>query len=196
MQYQTYVDRIRPQLRKDALLYDILLIIGASIFITLSAQIAFNVPFSPVPVTGQTFAVLLTGSFLGSRRGALAVLLYLFEGVAGIPVFAQAHAGLIHLFGPTGGYLFGFIPAAYLCGMMVEKGWGRSMFTILLVMFIGTNVIFFFGLIWLSFFIGTENVLMLGFYPYIAGAMIKIIAATLIYSGSGQLTKNNTKVDG
>jgi biotin transport system substrate-specific component len=191
MHYQTYVDRLRPQLRKDALLYDILLIIGASIFITLSAQIAFNVPFSPVPVTGQTFAVLLTGSFLGSRRGALAVLLYLFEGVAGIPVFAQAHAGLIHLLGPTGGYLFGFIPAAYLCGLMVEKGWGRTMITVLVIMSVGTGVIFIFGIFWLMFFVGIDNMLMLGFYPYITGAMIKIIAATFVYSGGGYLTKKN-----
>lgn len=191
MQYQTNVDRLRPQIRKDALIYDVLLVIGASIFITLSAQIAFNVPFSPVPITGQTFAILLTGSFLGSRRGALAVILYLFEGIAGLPVFAQAHFGLVHLLGPTGGYLLGFIPAAYLCGLMVEKGWGQSVLTAFAIMSIGTGVIFFFGLTWLMFFVETDNVLILGFYPYVTGGIIKIIAAALLFSGSGYLTKSN-----
>jgi biotin transport system substrate-specific component len=74
MQNQTYADYFRPQLRKEALLYDIILVLGASVFMALSAQIAFNVPFSPVPITGQTFAVILTGALLGSRKGGLTVL--------------------------------------------------------------------------------------------------------------------------
>ena len=96
MQNQTYAALFRPQYKKEALLYDIILIVSASIFIALSAQLAFNVPFSPVPITGQTFAVVLTGALLGSRRGSLAIIAYLLEGISGLPVFAQAQFGIVH----------------------------------------------------------------------------------------------------
>ncbi len=84
---------------------------------------AIQLPFSPVPITGQTMAVLLVGALLGSRRGALAVLAYIAEGLAGLPVFAGGAAGLARLFGPTGGYLVGFVAAAFLVGWLAERGW-------------------------------------------------------------------------
>ena len=174
MQNQTYATHFRPQIKKEALFYDIVLIIGASIFIALSAQIAFNVPFSPVPITGQTFAVILTGSILGSRRGSLAVIAYLLEGISGLPVFAQAQFGLIHLFGPTGGYLLGFVPAAFICGLLAEYGWGKTIISALGMMTVGTIVIFICGLSWLKMFFGNDNVLVVGFYQYVSGAVIKI----------------------
>jgi biotin transport system substrate-specific component len=181
MHNQTYATLFRPQIKREALFYDIILIIGASIFIALSAQIAFNVPFSPVPVTGQTFAVILTGALLGSRKGSLAVIAYLLEGISGLPVFAQAQFGLVHLFGPTGGYLVGFIPAAFICGFLVENGWGKSFFSTIGIMTIGTIVIFICGLSWLKIFIGNENVMLMGFFPYVTGALIKIALAAIIY---------------
>ena len=181
MQNQTYAAYFRPQIKSEALVYDIILIIGSSIFIALSAQIALNVPFSPVPITGQTFAVLLTGTLLGSRKGSLAVVAYLLEGISGLPVFAQAQFGIIHLVGPTGGYLLGFIPAAFLCGLLVEVGWGKTIFGALGIMAIGTIVIFICGLSWLKLFIGNNNVLNLGLYPYLFGAVIKISLAAIVY---------------
>jgi len=181
MQNQTYAAHFRPQIKSEALVYDIILIIGSSIFIALSAQIAFNVPFSPVPITGQTFAVLLTGTLLGSCKGSLAVVAYLLEGISGLPVFAQAQFGIIHLVGPTGGYLLGFIPVAFLCGLLVEVGWGKTIFGALGIMAIGTVVIFICGLSWLKLFIGNNNVLNLGLYPYLFGAVIKISLAAIVY---------------
>jgi biotin transport system substrate-specific component len=181
MQNQTCAAVIRPQTKREALLYNFVLIIGASIFIALSAQIAFNVPFSPVPVTGQTFAVILVGALLGSRRGSLAIIAYLLEGISGLPVFAQAQFGIVHLFGPTGGYLIGFIPAAFLCGWLVESGWGKSYISTLGIMTIGTILIFICGLTWLKILTGSENVLLIGFYPYLTGAIIKIALATIVY---------------
>jgi len=181
MQNQTYAAHFRPQIKKEALLYDFILIIGASIFIALSAQIAFAVPFSPVPITGQTFAVLLTGTLLGSRRGSLAVVAYLLEGISGLPVFAQAQFGLVHLFGPTGGYLVGFVPAAFLSGLLVEFGWGKSMFGALGIMMLGTIVIFVCGLSGLKIFFGNNNVLDVGLYPYLPGAVIKVALAAIVY---------------
>ena len=181
MQNQTYVDRLRPQIKKEALVYDILLVIGASIFITLCAQIAFNVPFSPVPITGQTFAVVLTGALLGSRRGGLAIIAYLLEGISGLPVFAQAQFGIVHLVGPTGGYLIGFIPAAYLSGLLAEFGWGKTIFGALGIMSVSTVIIFICGLSWLNIFFGNNNTLELGLYPYLPGAVIKIVLAAVLF---------------
>jgi biotin transport system substrate-specific component len=193
MDNQSYAVSFRPQLKKEALLYDFVLIIGASIFIAVSAQIAFNVPFSPVPVTGQTFAVILTGALLGSRRGSLAVITYLFEGISGLPVFAHAQFGLIHLFGPTGGYLIGFIPAAFICGFLVENGWGKTFLSSTGIMFVGTIVIFISGLTWLKIFVGNENIWVMGFYPYLTGAVIKIVLAASIYRLSWQVIDKYSK---
>lgn len=181
MQNQTYVAHFQQKFKKEALLYDIILILGASIFIALCAQIAFNVPFSPVPITGQTFAVVLTGALLGSRRGGLAIIAYLLEGISGLPVFAQAQFGIVHLVGPTGGYLIGFIPAAYLSGLLAEFGWGKTIPGALGVMTIGTIVIFVCGLSWLNIFFGNNNILELGLYPYLPGAVIKIVLATVLF---------------
>ena len=180
MHYRTGLDFFRPALKHDALLYDIVLIIGASLFIALSAQLTVSVPLSPVPITGQTFAVLLTGALLGSKRGIMAVILYLLEGVSGVPVFAGAGFGIMHIAGPTGGYLLGFLPAAFLCGWLAEKGWDQNMLSVLIMMVLGTMVIFLFGVIWLTQFTGLQNVLTMGLYPFLPGALIKIALATII----------------
>jgi biotin transport system substrate-specific component len=180
MNHQTYSDIWRPTLKKDALIYDMCLILGASVLIALSAQIAIPVPFSPVPITGQTLAVLLTGALLGSRRGVIAVLVYLLEGSLGIPVFASAKFGIAHLLGPTGGYLIGFIPAAYTTGLLSERGWDRNLLLTLFTMTIATVIIFISGMMWLARFTGVENVFILGFYPFIPGALVKIALAAII----------------
>ena len=181
MQNKTYAAHFRPQIEKEALIYDFIMIMGASIFIALSAQIAFSVPFSPVPITGQTLAVVLTGALLGSRRGGLAIVAYLLEGISGLPVFAQAQFGIIHLVGPTGGYLIGFIPAAYLSGLLSESGWGKSIFSALGIMTLSTVIIFICGLSWLSLFFGNNNVFEVGLYPYLVGAVIKITLAAVLF---------------
>ncbi len=122
-------DIFRPSVRRYAGVYDAALILGASLLIALSARIAVPVPFSPAPITGQTLAVLLVGALLGSRRGALSVLAYLAEGAMGLPVFAGGGAGILWLLGPTGGYLFGFIAAAFVTGWLAERGWDRRFVT-------------------------------------------------------------------
>src|SRR6185436_1753456 len=97
-----------------------------SLLTALAAQIV--IPIGPVPITGQTFAVLLTGALLGSRLGALAMIAYLIEGAAGLPFFSAGHFGLLHLMGPTGGYLIAFPAAAYITGAFAEHGWDRKFF--------------------------------------------------------------------
>ena len=180
----TYADVLRPSVKKQALLYDVLLIAGGSLFIALLSQIKIPLPFTPVPVTGQTFGVLLTGALLGRNRGALAVLAYLSEGIAGLPVFAGGGAGILHLLGPTGGYLFGFIGAAYMVGLLAEKGWDRKTGSTILMMTLGSFIIFAAGLTWLVFYSGSDRLLMMGLFPFIPGDIIKIVlAAVLLPSG-------------
>jgi biotin transporter BioY len=183
MIFETYADILRPSTRQKPLAYDAALVIGGSLFIALCAQ--FTVRVGPVPITGQTLGVLLTGMLLGSRRGSLSVLAYLAQGIAGLPVFAPGGPlGLARLLGPTGGYLLGFVAAAYVTGLLAERGWDRKMPTALLAMLVGNTVIYALGLSWLALFVGIENTLPLGLYPFVIGDAIKaLLAAALLPIG-------------
>jgi biotin transport system substrate-specific component len=175
----------------DALIYDFVLIAGASVFIAIFAQIAIHVPLSPVPITGQTFAVLLVGLLIGKNRGLLAVMAYLFEGVCGLPVFANATFGPAHLLGPTGGYLIGFLPAVYVTGLIAENNVHEkiSMYTVALI--VGTVIIFASGLSWLKHYVGADNVLELGFYPFVPGAIFKVFLTIIIIPGLKRILKGH-----
>lgn len=154
-----------------------------SILLALLARLSIPVPFSPVPITGQTFGILFLGAVLGSRIGTLSVVLYLAEGIIGLPVFAGGSMGFLYLFGPTGGYLIGFIPAVYLVGYLSESGWANKFTTTFMTMIIGTAIIFVFGISWLAVTAGFETALTIGLYPYLPGAAVKIIlASTIVYS--------------
>lgn len=180
----TYADILRPSEKIDARKYDIGLIIGGSLFVALCAQVSFHIPFNLVPITGQTLGVLLVGVLLGSNRGALAILAYLAEGSAGLPFFAGGSSGFLFMVGPTGGYLLGFVLAAFIVGKLAEIGWDRRIITMIPVMIFGTLIIFATGLLWLTKFVGFANVLTMGFYPFIPGALLKIsIAAILLPAG-------------
>ena len=176
----TYADILRPQARRLAWLYDLVLVLGGSLLVALSAQVAFPLPFSPVPVTAQTLAVLLVGALLGGVRGGVSLLLYLAQGVAGLPVFAAGGAGVAYFLGPTGGYLLGFVAGATLTGLLAERGWDRRIGTTLMAMLLGTAVIYATGLVWLAVFAGAENVLAAGLYPFLPGAVVKIVVAALL----------------
>ena len=180
MTYACYADVVRPSMGRNALLYDAGLILGGSVLVSLSAQWAIPLPFSPIPVTGQTLAVLLVGALLGARRGALCLLTYLLEGCAGIPVFAGARAGMGVLFGPTGGYLLGFVAAAWAAGWLAERGWDRRAGTAFLALALGNVAIYVFGLAWLSRFVGGGHVIGLGLLPFVSGDILKLIIGTLL----------------
>ena len=183
-----YADLLRPSMRRSALLYDAALVLGGSLFIALSAQVAIQLPFSPVPITGQTLAVLLVGALLGSRRGALAVLAYIAEGLAGLPVFAGGAAGLARLFGPTGGYLVGFVAAAFLVGWLAERGWDRRFGTTIAAMTLGNVVIYSVGAVWLAVFVGgLSRAWSLGVLPFLPGDALKIVLAAVLLPGGWKL---------
>src|ERR1700730_15753530 len=119
------------------------LVVSFSLLNALAAQIA--IPIGPVPITGQTFAVLLTGALLGSRLGAAALIVYLVEGASGLPFFAGGSGGIAHLLGPTGGYLVAFPAAAFITGAFAEHGWDKRFVTAAAAMNIGSVVILFCG---------------------------------------------------
>ncbi len=194
MIHTTYAEILRPAAKSWALVYDAALVLGGSLLIALGAQAALHLPFSPVPITAQTLAVLLTGALLGSRRGALSVLAYLMEGLAGWPVFSAGRAGLAHLLGPTGGYLLGFVAAAYLTGYLAERGWDRRVGTTVLAMLAGNAALYAPGLAWLARFVGASQALTLGLYPFIIGDLLKIaLAAALLPTGWKVLGKRRTR---
>ena len=161
------------------------LILTGSVAVALSAQFSVNVPFSPVPVTGQTLAVVLVGAMLGSRRGFAALAAYLAEGAAGMPVFAGGAAGAARLVGPTGGYLMGFMFAAFVVGWLAEHGWSRSIWKTLLMLILGEATIYLFGLPWLAIFVGWGQMTTMGLYPFIPGALLKIALGGMLISGCG-----------
>jgi len=156
------------------------LILGGSLFIALAAQIQILLPFSLVPVTGQTFAVLLLAAIYGSKRGPAAVMTYLILGFGGLPVFAGGAFGAARLFGPTAGYLAGFLGAAFIVGTLSERGWDRRPWSTAASMVIGNLVIYIAGAAWLSKFVGWNSALSVGVLPFLAGDAIKIALATLL----------------
>lgn len=173
---------------KNALLPDptrqLGLVLAGSWLLAASSYLSVSMlPFSPIPVTAQTLAVLLIGVLLGPKRAAAAVLLYLAQGAGGLPVFAGGAAGLHHFLGPTAGYLVAFLPAAMLVGILHERGWTRTIPMAIAAFTLATAVIFAGGLAWLTVIgstIGIQSfdaVLAIGFYPYLPGAIIKIAFA-------------------
>ena len=188
----TYADLFRPAWARtqphawSALAYDASLIAGGSLFVALAAQVTIRLPFSPVPLTGQTLAVLLVGALLGSRRGALSLLAYLFEGLAGLPVFAAGASGLAYVMGPTGGYLAGFVVAAFVVGWLAERGWDRHVITAALAMVVGNVTIYACGLAWLSVYVGRQAPA-LGLAPFVAGDTLKLVLAALLMPAGWKL---------
>lgn len=156
-----------------------LLVLGV-LLIAATAQITVTLPFTRVPITGQTCGVALTGALLGARRGVLAVLLYLAAGVAGLPVFAGGSAGLAKLLGPTGGYLIGFILAAGIIGRLLENGRGRWYLTAWGVFLLGDAIILTCGVLRLAQFVGGRAALMQGVLPFVPGAIVKSGLSALI----------------
>ncbi len=138
--YMTYADAFRPLDKQRVIFYEVALLLFGSLFIALTAQISFNI--GPVPITGQTLGVLLVGMLYGSKRGAATLLTYLIEGAVGLPVFAGGTFGVAVLAGPTGGYLAGFIVAAFVVGWLAERGWDRSFGLTAVAMLIVGPIIF------------------------------------------------------
>ena len=158
-------------------------IVAGSALMALSAQVSVHVPFSAVPITGQTFAIPLVVALLGTRGAVLALVLYLAEGVAGLPVFAPSLPvlpGFLKLFGPTGGYLIAFPPAAYVTGRLLERGWWDSYAGRVAAVFLGSLVVFAGGAAWLAHYAGWAVAVTAGVLPFVLGDVLKTLAAAAI----------------
>jgi len=182
----TVVDVFRPDEKISAVLYDAMVIICGALILGLSAQVKVYLPISPVPITGQTFAVLMLGALLGSKRGVLAILAYLVEGILGLPVFAGG-MGPATLIGPTGGYLVGFIAVAYVGGKLAEMGWDRRVSTTIAAMLAGEIVLYVFGVCWLAIMTNIRIALTVGLYPFIVGDVLKVVLAAAVLPAGWKL---------
>jgi biotin transport system substrate-specific component len=167
-----------------SLLSDAGLVIAFSLFTGLMAHIAIPLPFTPVPITGQTFAVLLCGALLGARLGTASMLLYITEGVVGLPVFAAAPGAASY------GYLAGFVAAALIVGWFADLGWTKDLPRTVIAMIAGEVAIYFFGLLWLAHFVPSDKVLDFGLYPFLIGDAIKLAAAALVLPAGWRLSRN------
>ena len=166
---------------RSSALMNVLLVVAASLVTAAAAQVEIRLPWTPVPITGQSFAVLLSGLVLGSRRAFLAQMLYLSEGVLGLPFFSGGAAGLAHLVGPTGGYLVAFPFAAAFTGFLAERGWDRRPVTMFLAMLAGSTIVFGLGLAQLSRFVPADTLLATGLLPFVPGDLIKSALAAGIF---------------
>ena len=166
---------------------DLVLITCASFATGLLAQAEIHLPFTPVTITLQPFAVFLIGAALGSRRAALTMLLYLAEGASGMPFFAGGASGPAHLVGPTGGYLLGFVPSAFVIGWFAERGWDRTPLRAFAAMLAGSILLFGCGLTQLAAFVPRDRVLAAGLYPFVAGDLVKMATAAAVLPGTWKL---------
>jgi biotin transport system substrate-specific component len=182
----------RPVVLADALprtvVRDAGLVLGAALLTAACAQIDIPVPGSPVPISGQTFAVLLTGAALGAHRGALGQLLYVALGLA-LPFYAGGESGGGVLFGATGGYLFGFIVAGYAVGRLAELRQDRTFLRAFPAFSIGQLIIFGMGVPWLAISAGLEpgEAIAAGFTPFIVGGLVKSALAGILLPGAWKL---------
>ncbi|MEO0276453.1 MAG: biotin transporter BioY [candidate division WOR-3 bacterium] len=182
------IDLIIPEIENRVLsiLKDILLIFSFSFLTGISAQLKIEIGI--VPITMQTFIVLLSGALLGSKRGTFSQVVYLIFGLTLIPWFSRG-GGIFYLFSPTFGYLIGFIFCSYTVGFLFERGFDKNIITSIFAMLIGNITIYIPGILWLSKFIGFENALKVGFYPFIIGDLLKIFLAGLIFQFAFKLVK-------
>lgn len=160
------------------------LMFGFALLTAAAAQISIPIPGTPVPMTGQTFAVLLAGAALGSWAGAGSQAIYWLMGAAGLPFYSDASGGWEVATGATAGYLVGFIAAAWVVGALAERGQDRNVWSAIPAFLAGNAVIYLFGVTWLYYSVDgittMSEALAAGFTPFVVGDVIKIVAAGLI----------------
>lgn len=186
---------IRILIRVDTRLKVIALLALANMLLVATAFTRIDLPISPVPITGQTFGVLLIAMALGRLRATGVVAAYLLEGALGLPVFAGGAAGFQVFVGPTGGYLLAFLPCAWVVGYLADCGWDRRYSLSLAAMALGTVVIFAGGLSWLATYLPSESLLAAGFLPFLPGAVVKMGVASLVLPSVWRLLGRHCESD-
>ncbi len=177
-------------------LFTDLVLIGLSAgLIAGSAQISIALPFTPVPITGQTFAVLLVGASLGTVRGGTSALVYVLLGIVGAPVYAHGAQGWAVITGASGGYLVSYPVASALTGWLAERHWDRRFSSAVGAMLTGNVLIYLFGLPWLAVVLGTglERTLELGLYPFVPGDTFKLYLAAALLPAAWRAVGRSTR---
>jgi biotin transport system substrate-specific component len=178
-------------LPRSSLLADATIVAAGAGLIALAAQISIHLPFTPVPITGQTFAVLLVGASLGTVRGSSSALLYVLVGIAGAPVYSHGASGWATITGATGGYLVAFPLASALVGRLAERHWDRRFSSAIGAMLTGNVVVYLVGLPWLAVVLHTslEKTLEYGLYPFVPGDTFKLYLAAAALPGAWRLVE-------
>lgn len=161
-----------------SLAYKIALVLASSFILAAFTQIKVFLPFTPIPITGQTFAVLIMGYVLGARLGLYSVVVYILLGLVGLPFFASGASGILYLKGVTGGYLVGFIPSVILVGYFSQKELFKNFLSSVCLFLLGLVPVYVCGLLWLGCLVGFSKVLGLGLIPFIPGAILKVLLAS------------------
>ncbi len=172
---------------------NVVLVAMGVLFTALLAQVSVPVPGSPVPVTGQTLAVVLTAASLGPARGVSVQVVYILAALVGLPFYSEASGGWDVVVGATGGYVFGFIPAAYLIGLAARHGADRRFRTSVPLFVAGQAVVFAVGVPWLALATGMSaaQALEAGFYPFILGGLVKAAVAAAVLGGAWRVARRS-----
>ncbi len=175
----------------SSVLVDVLLIFAGAALVAASAQVAIPLPFTPVPITGQTFSVVLVGASLGALRGTASLALYVAVGLIGAPIYADGASGWATVSGASGGYLLGFVLAAAVTGWLAERRWDRRFSSAVTAMLTGNVVIYLVGLPWLAAVLDTnlERTLELGLYPFVPGNILKLYLAGALLPAAWRLVE-------
>lgn len=171
---------------RSNLLSNALLVVAGTALVSVAAQVSISLPFTPVPITGQTFAVVLVGASLGAILGTASLVLYLLVGIAGAPVYADQAHGWSVITSASGGYIVGFVVAAALIGFLAERGWDRRFSSSVAAMLTGNVVIYLVGLPWLADRLHTnlQKTLEFGLYPFVPGDIFKLYVAGALLPGA------------
>lgn len=192
VQSPNLIDIVLPRIENKflALIKDFILVLSFTTLTAVSAKLKIEI--GPIPITMQTFSVLLSGALLGSKRAFFSQLIYLLFGLLGIPWFSRG-GGIQYVLSPTFGYIIGFTFASFSVGWLFERGFGKRVKTAILAMLIGNLILYLPGLFWLEKFVGWKKVLPLGFYPFILGDLLKISLAGGILPTSLKIIKRLKK---
>jgi biotin transport system substrate-specific component len=191
----TLIETVAPRRRTRA--FTAATVLAGSLVIAGLAQISIRLPFTPVPITGQTLGVLLVGASLGTALGAASVLLYLLEGAIGLPFYAEGKHGweVLGAASATGGYLWGFVLAAAVVGWLSQRGWDRSIRSSIGAMLIGEIVLYAVGIPWLmgALDVPVERALALGLYPFVIGDTLKLLLAAGLLPTAWRIARHGNR---
>ena len=184
----SWIELVTSKLNKNKIfnLANISTVLFGSIILIISAKI--KVDLYPVPMTLQPLAVLMIGMLFGRNLAIATIGLYILQGIAGFPVFANG-GGLLYIFGPTGGFIVGFLIAGLVLGELADRGWGRNILSSIFCMMLGMFIIYFFGILQLSAIKGFAIAIIKGFYPFLVGDLYKLLVAGILVPFIWRLAK-------